>query len=86
MFSCDMSHFCTRDNKLEINSHTTVTLIMSSLIKCLQGRQLLTPINYEGHPIKNETFYRAENLHAGLMKSCTYLSCPFDCPHAAFSW
>ena len=30
---------------------------------------------YEGHPIKNETFfYSALNLHARLMKSCSKLA------------
>ena len=40
---------------------------------------------YEGHPIKNETFfYNALNLHARLMKSCSKLTHLFGCSRVPY--
>ena len=41
---------------------------------------------YEGHSIKNETFfYSGMNLYARLMKSCPKLACLFGCSHITYS-
>ena len=41
---------------------------------------------YEGHPIKNETFfYSALNLHARLMKFLSKLARLFGCSHVPYS-
>ena len=36
---------------------------------------------YEGHPIKNETFYSGVNLHARLRKSRPKVARLFGCSH-----
>ena len=40
---------------------------------------------YEGHPIMNETFNSAVNLHLRLMKSCSMLALHFGCSHVPYS-